>query len=270
MTFIPALHADQAGQASDLWFVFRGEKLLVKTDHAGYSIPTASDLSVLNLTPAQTQHLGALDGCSCHAGEWPEGESVADGYTFKGLRELFRALDEEMVFLAGRANQLNRWYRIHRFCGQCGRPTRDKSDERAKICPECGLVNYPRVTPAVIVAVVKGNEILLGRSKRFPKGFHSVLAGFVEPGETLEACVKREVREEVGIEVADIQYFGSQPWPFPDSLMVAFTAAYAGGTIQLDPAEIVHADWYPSHGLPPVPPGISIARKLIDWFSENH
>ena len=166
---------------------------------------------------------------------WPDENQVLDGFQLKGLRETFGQLEEELIWIAGRANQLVDWSRNHQFCGQCGHPTEDKSEERAKICPACGLVNYPRLSPAVIMAVVRGDRLLLASNKRFKSGFYSVLAGFVEPGETLEECVAREIKEEVGISVKNIRYFGSQPWPFPNSLMVGFLADYAGGEIKADP-----------------------------------
>jgi NAD+ diphosphatase len=196
----------------------------------------------------------------------PEELVLSDGYAWKGLRELFGQVDEDLVWVAGRAGQLVHWHRNHRFCGRCGSPTQDHAEERAKICPGCGLINHPRVSPAIIVAVVKDRQLLLAHSTRFPAKFYSVLAGFVEPGESLEECVQREVFEEVGVRVGNIRYFGSQPWPFPDSLMVAFTADYAGGEIRVDSVEIADAGWFSADGLPAIPPRISIARKLIDWF----
>jgi NAD+ diphosphatase len=171
-----------------------------------------------------------------------------------------------LMAVAGRANQFVDWARTHQFCGGCGQPTRDKADERAKVCPSCGLVNYPRVSPAIIVAVLKGDRILLAQSTRARNSFFSVLAGFVEPGETLEDCVRREVREETGIAVDGIRYFGSQPWPFPNALMVAFTATYAGGELAIDLSEIVNAGWFGADELPPLPGKHSIARRLIEWF----
>ena len=187
-----------------------------------------------------------------------------------GLRALFGLIDEDLVWAAGTANQMIHWHQTHRYCGKCGHPTKTKPDERAKICPKCGLINYPRISPAVIVAVLKDNAILLARSHRFPLPFYSVLAGFVEPGETLEECVQRELMEEVGILVKNIRYFGSQPWPFPNSLMVAFTAQYADGEIRVDKSELLDAGWYTVQDLPLLPSSLSIARQLITWFVENH
>ena len=141
---------------------------------------------------------------------------------------------------------------------------------RAKECEECGRFDFPRISPAIIVLIEKGDALLLARSTRFPGSFFSVLAGFVEPGESLEEAVHREVKEETGILVKDIEYFGSQPWPFPDSLMIGFTAQYASGEIRIDGEEIAEAGWYKSHSLPQIPGKLSIARQLIDWFVARH
>jgi NAD+ diphosphatase len=175
---------------------------------------------------------------------------------------------------AGRAVQLAEWARTHRFCGRCGTRTVPAAGERALRCPGCGLVAHPRVAPAMITLVTRGEpgpdeEALLARGVDFPVPMYSCLAGFVEPGEDLEGAVVREVAEEVGLEVGELQYRGSQPWPFPHSLMVGFRARYLSGDLVLDPTEIVDAAWYRRDELPPIPPGISIARKLIDeWLAE--
>jgi NAD+ diphosphatase len=128
------------------------------------------------------------------------------------------------------------------------------------------LTNYPRLAPAVIVAVERDDQLLLANNARFPRGFYSVLAGFVEAGESLEQTVAREIKEEVGITVSDIRYFGSQPWPFPHSLMIAFQAKYADGEFVLEEAEIADAGWFSADNLPQLPPPLSIARRLIDDF----
>jgi NAD+ diphosphatase len=258
---LPATEAPQA-----LWFVFQKDRLLLKTNDNGCLIPCSRDLAEFNLSPMRKQYLGALDGLPCYAAEMPDTVSLADGLMLQGLRETFGRLEEDLIWIAGRANQLVDWSRSHQYCGRCGHPTEDRTEERSKICPACGLVNYPRLSPAVIVAVVRGDRLLLASNKRFRPGYFSVLAGFVEPGENLEDCVAREIREEVGISVKNIRYFGSQPWPFPNSLMVAFLADYAGGEISIDPSEIVDAAWFTADNLPAIPPRITIARHLIDWF----
>jgi NAD+ diphosphatase len=162
------------------------------------------------------------------------------------------------------------WDRTHQFCGRCGAPMERVPNERAKKCTVCGLANYPRLSPAIIIAVTRMIEgekrILLARNHRYPAGRYSVLAGFVEPGESLEECAAREVMEEVGIEIANIHYFGSQPWPFPNSLMLGFTADYRGGDFHLEDAEIAEAGWFSANNLPNLPQKPSIARQLIDAF----
>lgn len=180
------------------------------------------------------------------------------------LRPLFSLAGPEVFALAGRATFLLDWQKNHRFCGHCGKPTRKNPHEYSMVCRACGLVAYPRISPAVMVLVSRGDELLLARSPHFRPGVFSALAGFVEAGETLEQCAVREVREEVGIEIANLRYFQSQPWPFPDSLMLAFFADYAGGELTPDPAEIEAAGWFRRDALPTLPDPVSIARRLID------
>jgi NAD+ diphosphatase len=270
MPFRPDFILPAAESARSMWFVFYEGRLLIKTGDTGQLIPRNRDLANFDIVPIHKQYLGSLDGLPCYAAELLHGRNLPDGFEFEGLRRLFGRLEEELVWVAGRANQLVDWNQSHQFCGRCGHATEDKQNERAKICPNCSLINYPRVSPAIIVAVIKDNQILLGSNRRFKNGFYSVLAGFAEPGESLEECVAREVYEEVGIAVENIRYFGSQPWPFPNSLMVGFTADYGGGRINVDNSEIIKAAWYSARNLPPIPPKISIARQLIDWFAENY
>ena len=177
-------------------------------------------------------------------------------------------MPEPLWTLAGRALQTLAWNRDHAFCGRCGTPTEHLPGERARGCPNCGLAAYPRLAPAVIVLIERDGAALLCHGVRFPGRMYSCLAGFVEPGESLEECVHREIREEAGIEVRDLRYAGSQPWPFPHSLMVGFSAQYAGGDLVLDPSEIVDGGWYRPDALPDLPPYPSIARRLIDeWIA---
>ena len=253
-----------------MWFVFHRDRLLLRESGNGCQIPCAVNLAQIKPAPIRGQYLGTLDDRPCYAAELADENQDLEGFQLIGLRETFGQLEEELIWIAGRANQLVDLSRNHQFCGQCGHPTADKPEERAKICSACGLVNYPRLSPAVIMAVVKGDRLLLASNRRFKSGFYSVLAGFVEPGETLEECVAREIKEEVGINVKNIRYFGSQPWPFPNSLMVGFSADYAGGEIKVDQSEIVDAGWFKADNLPAIPPRITIARHLIDWFVKKN
>lgn len=269
MTFLPDFKPPSEAPEEGLWFLFHDQSLLIHSERENGLIPQSPEAERLGVSNLERQFLGWLNGRPCFAAEWPKGKKVHPPFAFMRLRSLFTRLDEDALHAAGLGNQLVLWDKNHRYCGRCGVMTESKKDERAKRCPRCGLINYPRLSPAIIVAVLRDDKILLARSNRFPAAFYSVLAGFVEPGETLEDCVKREVLEEVGISVRNIRYFGSQPWPFPDSLMVAFTAEHGRGELKVDRSEISDADWFSADRLPVVPPRISIARQLIDWFVEQ-
>lgn len=210
--------------------------------------------------------LGTLDGRPCFAVAVDRDHEAA-----LPLMALWGRVDEVVWTVAGRAVQLVEWERTHRFCGRCATPTEPAPGERARRCPECGLLAFPRLAPAIIVLVERDDgRALLARGRAFPIPMYSCLAGFVEPGETLEEAVHREVGEEVGITLDDVRYWSSQPWPFPHSLMLGFTARYAGGDLVLDEREIVDADWYAPDDLPTIPPGMSIARRLIDdWVARS-
>jgi NAD+ diphosphatase len=266
MTLIPGFHPNRPLDPDALGFAFQGSRLLVRSEQGVPRVPQLPEVTAIGGEAAWVHFFGWWNDRNCYAVCLPEKADIGGSYETRGLRELFGRMDEELVWAAGRAGQLVYWHRNHRFCGRCGLPTVDHPQERAKLCPACGLLNHPRVSPAIIVAVVRDGRLLLAHSQRFPAKFYSVLAGFAEPGETLEECVQREVHEEVGVRVKNIRYFGSQPWPFPDSLMIAFTAEHAEGEIRIDPTEITDARWFAANTLPEIPPPISIARKLIDWF----
>lgn len=247
-------------------FPFHEDQLLVITEEEKCQIPKCSELEEMKLEVVRYHYLGTLDGRPCYSAELNANRSASKRASFVGLREVYGMVDEELFSIASLAVQVISWDKMHQYCGKCGSETGYASEERAKICNRCDAVYYPRIAPAVIVAVKKGKELLLLRNKKFKHDFYSVLAGFVEPGENLEECLIREVREEAGIEVKNIKYFGSQSWPFTNSLMAGFTADYAGGELSLDDKEIAAAGWFNPDTFPKLPGSISIARRLIDSF----
>ncbi|WP_028621096.1 NAD(+) diphosphatase [Pseudomonas sp. Ant30-3] len=209
--------------------------------------------------------IGHLDGEPVYLLELRSSSEVA-GCNWKGLRALMLEGDHTLFKVLGYAAQIGTWAREHRFCGNCGQATHQVPRERAMYCQPCNLRYYPRISPSMIVLITRGDEILLARSPRFVTGVYSTLAGFAEPGESAEDCLIREVREEVRIEVKNIQYMGSQCWPFPHSMMLGFHAEYAGGEIVCQEDEIEDAQWFNVHELPPLPASRSIARYLIDAY----
>ena len=274
MRFQPGFVPPEKLEEPANWFAFKGDKLLVRLGERSAAVPLAVGLGEFSLAPLRTRYLGERrlgsdKGVHCFAAELPADAAVPEGMSFVGLRQLFGLLDDGFFRLSGFAYQIVEWEQTHQYCGRCGAAAVDDPEDRAKLCPRCGLKSFPRVAPAVIVAVTRGDRILLARAKRFPVKLYSVIAGFVEPGETLEECLVREVGEETGVEVDGLRYFGSQPWPFPHSLMIAFTAEWRAGEIRIDEREIDDAGWFEADALPPIPDKVSIARRLIDWFVET-
>jgi NAD+ diphosphatase len=258
--FVPLHRAQTHDNARNL--VFRGDELLVHATE--FSLPDEEICAALGVK-LDTAHAVGLWQERYYRAAWVDRNAAAvAGYEFRKLRSLFGTLDIELMAIAGRGYQIAEWARTHRFCGACGTPMQPAANEHCMQCPACGMSAYPRISPAMMVLVKKGDAILLARHAQSPTGRHSALAGFLEPGESVEDAIHREVMEEVGLKVRDLRYFGSQSWPFPHSLMVAFTAEYASGEITPDPVEIAEARWYaPEDELPPVAFDISIAYALI-------
>jgi NAD+ diphosphatase len=247
-------------RADALIFAFRGHDLVLVSEP---SLPTYGTLAPSLPAEAIVHHVGEWAGIPCYAVALPD-EEPPTGLRTIGLRAAHAELGADLFRLAGRAAQLVEWDRTHRFCGRCGALTELAEGEHARRCPACAFTAYPRISPAIMVLVRRGREILLARSPRFTTGMYSALAGFVEAGETLEETVAREVREEVGIDVDGLAYEASQSWPFPHSLMIAFTATYAGGELAPDGVEIEDARWFDIDALPErLPMGFSIAHRLI-------
>ncbi len=261
--FIPAYDAPERPRDPALLFVVRGLDVLVAEQGETVRIPTGAELPAL---AAEAHFLGLLDDVDCYAVALPKDTEPPAGLKLVPARSLYNRVDEALFGVAGRALAIAEWDSTHRFCGRCGQPTVLVPGERARRCSACRTPFYPRISPAVIVLITRGDSMLLARNANFPEPFFSTLAGFVDPGESLEETVAREVKEEVGVELKNLRYFGSQPWPFGRSLMVGFTAEYAGGDIRVDGQEIAEAKWFTIDDLPRIPPRLSIARKLIDSF----
>lgn len=265
--FVPLLAPEPAARA--LTFVFRGAELLIR--EADLTLPHATVQAALGLADEHRIPVGRLGETYCAAAWVDKDVAPIDGHVFTGMRRLFGAMDESLLAVAGRAFQMAEWARTHRYCGACGMPTQRVAGERCLRCPACGFSAYPRISPAMMVLIKRGDAILLARHAASPAARYTALAGFLEAGESIEEAIHREVFEEVGLRVAEPRYFGSQSWPFPHSLMIAFTAEYAGGEIALDRNEIIDARWVgPGDAVPELPPGVSIARALIDANLPQH
>ncbi|MEC5386891.1 NAD(+) diphosphatase [Uliginosibacterium sp. H3] len=246
-------------------FVFRGNELLIgETD---MHLPDQAIVAHLPILDTLVQPLGVFAETPCHCVSVGMDTEAPAGFQFVRLRALLTAEPDTILSLAGRAYQIAEWARTHQFCGVCGTKTQRMAAERCFKCPACSAMAYPRISPAMMVLVTRGNEALLARHAASTNNTFSALAGFVEAGESVEETVHREVMEEVGLRVHKLRYFGSQPWPFPHSLMIAFTAEYLSGEIRLDEHEIAEAGWFPRSGpLPDVPSTISISGHLLRSF----
>lgn len=251
--FRPALDGSAHGSLDD--------HVIVVGPNSHVAVPFLTLADLRDGDDSRRHFLGTLDG----VGVWAiDAEEEPDGAAFVPLIMAHGRLGDELWAVAGRAVQISAWWRTHQFCGQCGKPATLRDMERALGCDDCKTLNYPRLAPAVIVLIHRDEEVLLARGRSFGAPMYSTLAGFVEPGESLEQCVAREIREEVGVHVSDITYRASQAWPFPHSVMIGFTARWTSGDIAIDPNEIVDAQWFPIDELPNIPPPFAISRWLID------
>lgn len=268
-TFSPGVTPPGSHQGPAIWFAFQQGQLLMFSDAQGPMVPQLDDFDETGVPYRSRHFLGEINGQPCFAVEIDDEHSPAEPFFLQDMRRLAMELGEELFMLAGRALQVIQWHRDHQFCGRCGEATEDHPADRAKVCPSCGHSCYPRISPCMIVLVTRGEEVLLGRSPNWPMNMFSTLAGFIEPGETIEQAVHREIYEEVGITVKNLEYRSSQPWPFPHSLMIGFYAEYDGGQIQVDGEEISEANWFHISQLPKIPPVGSISRYLIDTYVEK-
>lgn len=266
MSFLHHHAPHAAPAANETCLVIQADRLLAGADVSATAIlPTIADLAEWKATAASPVHVGRLDQGSCWLVGVDEGEVAAPaGWAWHDTRSLLGVLTPGQSHAISCARQLWWWDRRNRFCGVCGTATEVSAEERARQCPKCGVLFFPAASPAVIVAVTRGEELLLAHNRNFRTGMFSLLAGFVDPGETLEQAVAREVREEVGIEIDGLRYVTSQPWSFPNSLMVGFRAQHVCGELKVDGKEIEQAGWFRRATLPDIPRVGTVARRLID------
>jgi len=266
--FESLLAPPEGASRADAWFFLETPQGIVCLTEQGVPRPlTGDELRWLDIEIHAEHYLGRWRGRCIYAVE--ASGRLPEGYSAAGLREWLGRAEPSVFYLAGRAQQIIEWHRTHRFCGRCGTEMEDHPADRARQCPRCDLVSYPRLSPSIIVLVTRGEKMLLARNARWPTSMYSTLAGFVEPGESIEQTVHREVLEEVGLRVRDLKYLGSQSWPFPNSLMLGFHAEYDSGEIVCQDEEIADARWFAADELPNVPPGTAISRWLIDAFVER-
>lgn len=249
---------------TNYWFIFHQDHLLLTKQGNEYvPLTTLPDDWV-----CQYQHsIGMHHQQHIHCALLAAMPLTPDDIITLPLRKALNTLHPTWYGMAVRAYSIIKWDKNNQFCGHCGTPTQHKTGIFERICPACQLVLYPRISPSVIVRIKRGDQILMARSPHFTPGAYGLIAGFVEVGETLEEAVHREVKEEVSLTITNLQYYASQPWPFPDSLMVGFTADYLDGEIIIDPHEIEEAGWYSKEKIPGWPSSsVSISRQLIEDF----
>jgi NAD+ diphosphatase len=265
LDFTPHHSAPEESSGTPLLFAFRGRELLVDAEG---KLPTVEQIDAHGVDASRTQYLGRLGEIHCYSAELANDLQPPGDWAFRDLRMLYGSLPPEIHGVAARAVQIVDWDRSHQFCGQCGGATELGGDDRSRRCEKCKIPLYPKLAPAMIVCVERDDEILLARSAHFPPGIFSVLAGFVEVGESVEDAVIREVYEETRIVVDDVRYYSSQPWPYPNSLMLGFNARYKAGEIDCSHDELEDAGWFKADELPNTFPGrISISQWLLeDWI----
>lgn len=256
---------EKTNNASLYWYVFYNDQLLLQKKAEGYVIPCTDEAPV---TVARSLPVEMQDGTMAMAAFTDAPLEETDVFMPMGLRASYDHIDRYSYDQAGKAYEIVYWDQHSRFCPVCGTPTELKGPIMKK-CPHCGNEMFPSVSPAVLVLIRKGEEILLVHARNFRGTFHGLVAGFLETGETLEQCVEREVWEETGLTIRNITYFGNQPWPYPSNLMIGFIADYVSGEIKLQDEELSSGSFFSKDNLPEIPHKLSLARKMIDWWLGN-
>lgn len=265
--FVPGHHAPENTGTQVACCVFHGNRMFISRAGGRPAIPQWT-AATCGFDLGSAHYLGMLDGTPCYGLMLPREAALPAGLELLGMRALILEGDETAAAVAGQAFEILEWARTHRHCGSCGAPTSPHATDRAVECIDCRLVFYPRITPVIMALVYRNNggggEILLTRKPGYVPGRYTVVAGFVEAGESLEQCLAREVMEETGVTIRAPRYFGSQPWPFPNSLVMAFSAEWQGGEARPDLAELEDARWFSVDALPDLPEPVHISRQLID------
>jgi NAD+ diphosphatase len=267
-SFVRALPNAKSAPGRSIVFALHDDEVLLRIEN-GQPRLIFDDEMVWPGVDTEPIYLGVLDGTPVAAQDLDTDAIRPTEFVTVPLRELTGTLGHDVYSLAGYARQMLHWRKTSRFCPACGAETEGRQDDWGRSCPSCGHIGYPRVSPAVLILVHDGDRILLAHKPGWNDRY-SILAGFVDPAESLEDCVRREVREEVGVEVADLRYDGSQPWPHPHQLMIGFTAGYAGGNMRVDGVELDKAGWFTPQNMPNLPPPISLSRQMIDrWLAKK-
>lgn len=248
------------------WFVFHKQQLLIKRTGELFSIPCSNKMPVPVKQGYLVQDAGMINGITCKT--YPAEEDFVNYSNSSDLRASYNILDEVFYNMAGRCYELVHWDIHSRFCPVCSTET-VRFSKIGKKCPKCGNEIFPSISPAIIVLIQKGDSVLMVHARNFRGTFRGLIAGFAEPGESLEQCVEREVMEETGLKIKNLKYFSSQPWPYPSVIMIGFTAEYESGEISLQDEELDFGRFFTIDNLPELPKKLSLARKLLDWWIEK-
>lgn len=261
-----ALFAPAAPDGAAQLLCFIGKELLVT---AAGELPAPAAIAAQG-SPLHRHVIGRAGDTLYQMQVWPEGTALAPGLSTADFRKLLAEWRQGRLEALSRARQLATWLGEARYCGACGSEMQTEAQSAARKCPACGFITYPRLSPVGMVLISRGDEILLARSPHFRAGLYSALAGYVEAGESLEACIHREVREEVGLAIDNLRWFGSQSWPLSNAMMLGFTADYAGGELVLQAEEIEDARWFRRDNLPELPHRSTLAFRMISaWAGRN-
>jgi len=256
---------------TDYLFIYRDDGLLIQPNQKQFTLPKASIIESIGPENFLSKFRFASDTeAHYYIVEMASSTTAPEGYDFISLREARDYYGQALYAMALQSFQLLNWQRNHRFCGVCGHPFDPMKEDRSLSCPKCHHLLFPHTSTAVIVAIIKDDKILLAHNAKFPQGLYSLVAGFVEMGESFEAAAHREIYEEVGLKVKNLRYFDNQPWPFPNSTMIGYFADYDSGEIQVDGTEILDAHWYTPETFPLLPSGYSIARRIIEAYRAEY